>query len=685
MTNNSSDDEIDFNQQNPPATGKGNRAHTRSEKIRQYDDQHAKNLAVSEKRKAARARNRQAKQLNNAQPPLPPQQNSFTNSAEITTAMPPTSATDSESAPVLPSTTSTTGMTGQQAQNSLLVPDAVPFNGHFGLATDGLYSFDFNVLNSNDSSLVNAAWDSAVAASSLGQSNGPLAHDEFDVHRSIIQDITAFDAPPLRAPTVSNDLITSRSAAQGPEPSRQLVPQTPDHRPQGTAMPSQLTDYPGTFTQPVLSSRWPIGTELDSRLHVRTPLSVPALPQEQFSANEMSVSNRNVIPASQVSGIKRGVNSTSSSDGNQQPNLATATSGNGATSVQNSTDERAGESLSITKKRTQHNESRKRMKRIAQVENRDKATVIETGYDFMRARIVTEYAYPDSKQEFAFAIGSYADAREALIERGFDMSDVPKTITYDESDLLLQRASQVRGDVRGVTRFVVPEYFKFAPCTSSDNITREQNRALYTTLITNRAFLYRNYTNITIPDTVFRSAAIEAIIYRSWFSNKHALGVTHREFFAEDGVLHNEVIALAATALRHGIDEWKEGLRLAGRGAKGVEFSQKSYHGHYKSILKMLRQWEDHTCKVSQDDSSVKYRKILFKNALIHAGVDDGELSDDGYESDYAEVFARNCGQSLLVGHFVVVLTGGSPQDTHQNEQPAEPVFAAARTRELRA
>lgn len=36
MTNNSSDDEIDFNQQNPPATGKGNRAHTRSEKIRQY-------------------------------------------------------------------------------------------------------------------------------------------------------------------------------------------------------------------------------------------------------------------------------------------------------------------------------------------------------------------------------------------------------------------------------------------------------------------------------------------------------------------------------------------------------------------------------------------------------------------------------------------------------------------------
>lgn len=84
----------------------------------------------------------------------------------------------------------------------------------------------------------------------------------------------------------------SRSAAQRPERSRQLVPQTPDHRPQGTAMPSQLTDYPGTFTQPAPSSQWPIGTELDSGLHVRTPPSVPALPQERFSANEMSVSNR---------------------------------------------------------------------------------------------------------------------------------------------------------------------------------------------------------------------------------------------------------------------------------------------------------------------------------------------------------------------------------------------------------
>lgn len=106
------------------------------------------------------------------------------------------------------------------------------------------------------------------------------------------------------------------------------------------------------------------------------------------------------------------------------------------TVLTNLSDERAVESLSEKKKRTQHNESRKRMKRIAQVEDRDKATVIETGYDFMRARIVAEYAYPDSKQEFAFAIGSYTDAREALIERGFDMSDVPKTITYDESDLV---------------------------------------------------------------------------------------------------------------------------------------------------------------------------------------------------------------------------------------------------------
>lgn len=38
------------------------------------DDQHTKNLAVSEKRKAARARNRQAKQLNNFQAPLPTSQ-----------------------------------------------------------------------------------------------------------------------------------------------------------------------------------------------------------------------------------------------------------------------------------------------------------------------------------------------------------------------------------------------------------------------------------------------------------------------------------------------------------------------------------------------------------------------------------------------------------------------------------
>ncbi|KAI0771414.1 hypothetical protein BC629DRAFT_1641530 [Irpex lacteus] len=226
----------------------------------------------------------------------------------------------------------------------------------------------------------------------------------------------------------------------------------------------------------------------------------------------------------------------------------------------------------------------------------------------------------------------------------------PEKLNIDHSKLLTQRGPQTRGDVRTVSSSVTAEHFPFKRCTTQDDATREYNRGLYSLLVTNSAYLYTNYNNITVPDTVFRHPTIQMVINKAWFADQHSIGVIHQDFFVDDdGALHNEVIALVVTAIRHSLDQWKEGVHISSRKDKGfIEFSQKSYAGIYQTFVDTLYDWEKHTRYVSRDNSSTKYRQDLFRNALIHSGFSGpNTVSGDTLGLNHAEIFALNCGQSL--------------------------------------
>ncbi|KAI0758403.1 hypothetical protein BC629DRAFT_1598076 [Irpex lacteus] len=306
--------------------------------------------------------------------------------------------------------------------------------------------------------------------------------------------------------------------------------------------------------------------------------------------------------------------------------------------------------VSGVKRRQEQPKRQKRLKRLDEIQDSLTGKVVEGGYGYQRARYITENAFPSSAEDLRYAVASYSESREAMVEQGVDMSGVPEKLNIDHSKLLTQRGPQTRGDVRNVSSSVTAEHFPFKRCTTQDDATREYNRSLYSVLVTNSAYLYTNYNNITVPDTVFRHPTIQMVINKAWFADQHSIGVIHQDFFVDDdGALHNEVIALVVTAIRHSLDQWKEGVHISSRKDKGfIEFSQKSYAGIYQTFVDTLYDWEKHTRDVSRDNSSTKYRQDLFRNALIHSGFSGpNTVSGDTLGLNHAEIFALNCGQSL--------------------------------------
>lgn len=89
-------------------------------------------------------------------------------------------------------------------------------------------------------------------------------------------------------------------------------------------------------------------------------------------------------------------------------------------------------------KRSQEHDGkrRKRMKRLDEIEDPLTRKVVEGGYGYQRARYITENAFPEHIEDLRFAIASYGESREAMAERGVDMTGVPEKLDIDQSKLV---------------------------------------------------------------------------------------------------------------------------------------------------------------------------------------------------------------------------------------------------------
>ncbi|KAI0758617.1 hypothetical protein BC629DRAFT_1444024 [Irpex lacteus] len=536
---------VDFEQQNPAITGKGNRPHVRSARILQFDEAQAKSKATSEKRQASRARNLLAKETATVLTDKPqhraipePESNvghAVTHSG-IAAPSPPVHLLSVRVTSEAHRDTVNRGMQQTQSVDFFDSTETQQAGASFtfdALSTSAVFDLQGVSMFGNHQDLV---WNYAIGTTDKGDSVLDEYHDQYG---NVSQDIGSIDVPPLRAPMVSDDFLSSRTP-QGHERSasvRELVPQSLNYRPQGTAMPLRpeavLTDDSTVQAQAGHTTSTHAGTTTP---HASASVTLPTM----------------FDPTTEVNGVR----------GNMTM-IASAQIDNSESSL--STDLK----VSDVKRRQEQPKGQKRLKRLDGIQDSLTGKVVEGGYGYQRARYITENAFPSSAEDLS-------ESREAMVEQGVDMSGVPENSI---STTLTQRGPQTRGDVRTVSSSVTAEHFPFKRCTTQDDATREYNRGLYSLLVTNPAYLCTNYNNITVPNTVFRHPTIQMVINKAWFADQHSIGVIHQDFFVDDDrALHNEVIALVVTAIRHSLDQWKEGVHISSRKDKGfIEFSQKSY------------------------------------------------------------------------------------------------------------
>ncbi|KAF7790602.1 hypothetical protein EIP86_001558 [Pleurotus ostreatoroseus] len=387
--------------------------------------------------------------------------------------------------------------------------------------------------------------------------------------------------PSLPHVTISDDLLTgSAQTLSSPQVNHQdsmpiqLEPRPANHRPQGAGMASTLTTAAGD------GARADSGT-ISEPTYVRN--------KENDAAQE---------------GIASGDSDESklSSDSDSEKR-ATATTG----------------SRKISRDR-KGNKKKRKLTRGDQLQNNTRTRLTERAYPYLRARIACEHGFPNEELKALFTRESFADSYQDLTRLGFDLSETSANITLQEADLIEDRISQTRGELRKIACDKLPHYFVFKHVGARQKEeTMASNRSLYAKLLADDAFIYEDPDNITRGNTVYRHALIEAVIQKMWFGNDADVGVKCRPFFDKDGRFPLQCVALVVTAIRFALDEWKTGERKPGR--QGIKFTDKDYGAIYEDYLKSLRAWEKYTSQPGRSNATALWQKSLLENALAHAGV----------------------------------------------------------------
>lgn len=92
--------------------------------------------------------------------------------------------------------------------------------------------------------------------------------------------------------------------------------------------------------------------------------------------------------------------------------------------------------VSGVKRRQEQPKRQKRLKRLDEIQDSLTGKVVEGGYGYQRARYITENAFPSSAEDLRYAVASYSESREAMVEQGVDMSGVPEKLNIDHSKLV---------------------------------------------------------------------------------------------------------------------------------------------------------------------------------------------------------------------------------------------------------
>jgi len=176
-------------------------------------------------------------------------------------------------------------------------------------------------------------------------------------------------------------------------------------------------------------------------------------------------------------------------------------------------------------------------------------------------------------------------------------------------------------DVRMKVRQAVETLYGFD--ADSDNM--DNNAARARQLLSNNAFIHREYNsggNLQYP---YRNPIIQEAINMLWFKNREDDGITFQEHFSPMPI---RAMALVLAVTQCCIDEWSDGTR------KDSDWDDKRFETVYQSHIKSLNEFHDHDNADSGDPFEV-IRGDLLRNASNHADrADTRRTRDAAYEED---------------------------------------------------
>ncbi|KZS96524.1 hypothetical protein SISNIDRAFT_483078 [Sistotremastrum niveocremeum HHB9708] len=216
-------------------------------------------------------------------------------------------------------------------------------------------------------------------------------------------------------------------------------------------------------------------------------------------------------------------------------------------------------------------------------------------WKFFGFKLLSECLYPDPDMARRFAMDSWCEAGERCYP--------PTNYGYDDNILknIEQRGSQLRGELKTAAKAQLGHYGIIK--SRSKKIMRK-NRALMKPLIELGQFTFEDHTD---PDNaiMYGNPALAAILRQAVFK-KGKLGEYFQEEFELD--IRFELIAAAATAMEHVLDEYVNGFFTK------VKWSSERYLGVWESHVRAL---EDLAGKGSDPvQSCTKLCKRIMKDVL---------------------------------------------------------------------
>ncbi|EMD30587.1 hypothetical protein CERSUDRAFT_78730, partial [Gelatoporia subvermispora B] len=240
--------------------------------------------------------------------------------------------------------------------------------------------------------------------------------------------------------------------------------------------------------------------------------------------------------------------------------------------------------------------------------------IINIAYKHFKLFIATSSTWPSDDHKDVFII----EAWQAACEEGdWDITHDPKLRIKDqERRLICDHECQVRGDIKKAAKSFLPARYGFRPAQNTDpDITdiKEHNRQLVALLIQKIAFAHPEPGNSA---DFCRNPIITDVISRVFFEQTRNrttnLGLKYAEYFEDAMPL--PTIALALTAIRCAIDEWKEGIE------EPIHFTETPYRMHYEKYIETLERWEAFAIK-KQSKAFKTMQQDLLRICRANAGV----------------------------------------------------------------